>query len=229
MIGKEESVTIEFFGLPASGKSTLSRILEAKLDNKKKDVTNTTNEIIHQENKHSRYTLMIGLALTTLIRCPIQSLRIASAINASKQESRVRVLRLWLYRKAQFKDRIDLLDQGIYQALWSIGITATNNESELYKSIYEQFPKPYHHIVVIVEIEAECSLRRLRDRKTNPSRVKSLFDNNPERTIRICEGERDKVLDLIDNTCEGKSVYCIDTEDTTPQESTIKLLNELNS
>ena len=200
------SITIEFVGNPASGKSTIARELESKLASQSLSVRNRTYAVTHRtESDFKRHLIMIGLAAMALVRHPIQSARIVRLLFRTDQQSWIDVCKLTLYclylhtisEKSTSAAGIDILDQGQFQALWSVLLTGTSDENRKHiQEILAQFPTFPHRIIVFVDVSGEESLSRLQERDSNRSRLERIAEKQNQDAAELCDRVYSQVVDL---------------------------------
>jgi thymidylate kinase len=213
----DNPVIVEFFGLPASGKSTLCKGLENRLAKEGIPTSNITLKIINQKGTYEGYIFMIGYAILTMIRCPRISLRLLQLIHDTNQRCLKDIIRLWLYslfvhtsfRKCKNKEGIHHFDQGVYQLLWSIALTADSIDKSILQSILSEFPTPKNHIIVFVDIDVEVSMERLAARDGNFSRVETLLENEVVDGSSLCIEAHQLVHKLIKESDKSKPLLII--------------------
>ena len=234
------SITIEFVGNPASGKSTIARELESKLASQSLSVRNRTYAVTHQTGSDlKRYLIMIGFAVMALARHPIQSARIVRLLFQTDQQSWIDFCKLTLYclyihtisEKSASAAGIDILDQGQFQALWSVLLTGTNDENQKYiREILAQFPTFSHRIIVFVDVSGEESLSRLQERDSNRSRLERIAEKQNQDAAELCNRLYSQVVNLAnEHSQKHRSVkqVTIDSNELDVDQSVESILNEL--
>jgi GTPase SAR1 family protein len=175
-------VVIEFFGLPGAGKTTLSRRLTQLLRNEGVKVNHPNDDMISLKEGMRRKIHKLPYIIKEPLFHPVQSLRAALAINGSCQRSVAdfsKVLVNWWYvtailRSPKTRMHFSVLDQGVFQALWSIVLTGKTLDSFnhfgdlLLKSSF--LPQ----IVVLVEARIPTLLERLIQREGSNSRLEKV-------------------------------------------------------
>jgi len=225
----ENPLVVEFFGLPASGKSTLCEGLEQRFTDDSIPVTNETLDIINRKGTYEGYVFMVGYALFTVFQCPIRSTRLVSIIRGSEQQSIGDEIRLSIYclflhtvlRRSEEREAVHLLDQGIFQTLWSIALTGGSVDRSTLQSIYQQFPVPNTYVLVRVEVDADRSMHRLAGRDGNFSRVELLLEDKSVDAVVTCERAYELVEGLVENRKDSRiySEIRIETSEMAKEES----------
>jgi len=185
-----ESVIIEFVGLPGVGKSTLSRAVATELETRGTKV----HEPIYKRDTystHGRIASKARLACRNLIRDPKITLTTTRNIRQSNQQSLsdlVRVLFNLHYvtgvtTTSQSRAGVTLLDQGILQARWSVGLRSTQPIIEAIKTA--EIPDALlPDLVVFVEASDTTIANRLTTRTDGDTR----FTPNTDAFERAREG-----------------------------------------
>jgi adenylate kinase family enzyme len=183
---KEGSTPVEFIGLPASGKSTISREIAEKLDREKYHHTNRVNDVVHNRNRLLTMVIMLIYSLITYLRHPIRSTKLLAIIHQTRQPSINRTLKLWLYHmflihvyfKLRDEPGVHIFDQGVVQSLWSVALTGSKTPRSTLVRILELYEEPSCNIVVTVDVDVQESISRLESRKTNISYAENLAKDN---------------------------------------------------
>jgi len=137
-----ESVIVEFVGLPGAGKSTLSRSVATELKDRGAEVY----EPIHKRDTYStpqRIASKARFVSQSLITTPKTALTTTRSVSQTDQQSLpdyIRVLFNLHYVTSvttTFRSRagVTLLDQGIHQARWSVGLRSTQPIDEAIKKV----------------------------------------------------------------------------------------------
>ncbi len=171
-----KSVIVEFVGLPGVGKSTLSRSVATKLKSRDAEV----NEPIYERDTYStlrRIASKSWFASRSLTANPKTALRMTQCARHTDQQSifdSIRVVFNLHYVAGvtttfQSRTGITLLDQGIYQAHWSVGLRSTQPITKVIKLV----DIPAHltpDLVVFVEATDETIANRLTNRTNGDTR-----------------------------------------------------------
>ena len=123
---------IEFLGLPGCGKSTLSRSLADLMVEQRFVVDETTYDLDHRRRKLGRQCAKLAYLFPFAARNPNRVLSNLLAIARTRQSSLADLRRAgfnWVFilsvvARKQSPSIIRVLDQGIAQAIWSIGFAA---------------------------------------------------------------------------------------------------------
>ncbi|NIX78087.1 hypothetical protein [Microvirga terricola] len=177
---------VEFLGLPGAGKSTLSHLVANLLLERRYTVEETTYDLDRRFGKFERSVIKLAHIARYLCTHPRCALSNVSSILATRQATLADIKKSipnWLYvaslvSRRRSDDRIILLDQGVAQAVWSIGFAA---EQELWLDLHmnttsERTPKP--DLIIQVQASFETVSVRLDSRKKRISRLESLVQNH---------------------------------------------------
>lgn len=166
--------TIEFFGLPGSGKSTIVNNLIKEVNISNLSYINLIHNI-SKKNKLLRIVYKIYILIKELIYHPIITLKLSHRILKTKQNGILDYIKVLvnyfyiinIYRTSKNKNKKIILSQGIFQAIWSIAISAKNQID--IEQLIEGVELP--DLVVIVKIDYSLMKKRLELRKGNQSRL----------------------------------------------------------
>jgi thymidylate kinase len=181
-----QSMTVEFFGMPGSGKSTLANRVAEIIESWGIGIQKQTYVLAHCMSRRQRVIAKIRYILPEICLEPRHTARSARAIAATGQSSTlewVRALFNWLFVTplvrpiAQF-DGIRILDQGIFQALWSVAFSGDHNALKIMTDqLMAQSPVP--DVVIIVHARLSTVAQRLATRQSHDSRLEHLLEKNP--------------------------------------------------
>ena len=177
-----QPLVVEFVGLPGVGKSHATRLVAARLAAVGTPAQSSALRINHELGRSRRVLYKSGICAVEALRCPGRAARVGRALIGSGQQSRVDVLRLlynWLFlagllRRARAGPVVELLDEGIYQLLWSIGFAGGERVIRDYSSTFLMGPPsevPLPDVVVVVEAPLGLIQARLESRKTRAGRL----------------------------------------------------------
>jgi len=196
---------IEFLGLPAAGKTTLvEKLLQGTLGVEQAVVAPLTRTPVTLSEKVSkRYRDLVSVA-GQLLGSPRKSFRIWRACRAFRQPSRSLWLRMylsclrvdWLARctrtKAGETCRV-ILDQGVYQAVWSMALRAEFHSDDQFRQACRQLlgclAKPA--LVILVDTPADVVRQRLASEPDFHGRLPRLLESDSGwmlRTQKIMDG-----------------------------------------
>jgi thymidylate kinase len=123
---------IECFGLPGTGKSTLSRRIAEILVAQGVSVDEITYDLDHRRGARSRISAKAAYVAHFIASHPGRAMAYTSAVTATRQRT-LRDFRIslfnWLFiaslsARKDGSGKITLLDQGFAQAMWSVGFAA---------------------------------------------------------------------------------------------------------
>ena len=173
-------VIVEFIGLPGAGKTTLARGVMTALAERGVACAAPMGEARGAAVSQSRLA-GIAAVIGHVLRRPRIAFRSASLIAGTRQPNAldlVKVTHNWLRVSAHFEsiaagrqgDRVEVFDQGIYQALWSIAYRAGNEAlSPSLLSLAACVPPP--DLVVDLEVAVSAARHRLGQRSGLTSRL----------------------------------------------------------
>jgi hypothetical protein len=128
------TLLVEFFGLPGVGKSSMSRHVADTLLAKGFTVDEITYDIDHRHLRPARFALKCGHAARFATAHPSQAISVCKRMAATQQASQSDLGKEalnWLFvaglaSRRRSEGMITVLDQGVAQALWSVGHAARN-------------------------------------------------------------------------------------------------------
>ncbi|ELY54560.1 hypothetical protein C491_18199 [Natronococcus amylolyticus DSM 10524] len=202
------TATVEFFGVPGAGKSTIARRLTERLAATGRPVSEPTYELAHGVSSARRYLAKSGYAATGTCRRPRQALAAARAIAESGQPSPRALVKTtfnWLYVTGVLESRksgeLQVLDQGLVQAAWSVGLGAERDRTTpLCELAVDALSRAGPSVVVVVDVAPETVRERLASRADGDTRVSPAGDGHGvseafERKDRIERSLADAVAD----------------------------------
>jgi hypothetical protein len=170
--------SVEFLGMPGSGKSALSRRVGELLSELGIQIDQTTYSLAHGCSRPRRIAHKAFYALRGILFNPKYSILSSFRIARTGQRSAIDFIKVsfnWLFVSSVMRHYsgfagVTLVDEGSCQALWSIGFSA---ESELKLLEMENLAAlmPMPGILVIVETDLRCIEARLRTRERHDSRI----------------------------------------------------------
>jgi thymidylate kinase len=211
---------IEFFGLPGSGKTTLSHIVASILEDKGICASEYTYDIDRSYQKSAR--LFKKLLNSTIYFCghPYQGTAALTSIAATKQATTsdlCKSLLNWMYISSLSSGKHDngqltILDQGIAQALWSIGLAARHEAwlDLLMDQLHWEELKP--DLIVHVRADHRTIVTRLATRQVRTSRLDHIRQDlrplqqaqaHSESILRKLRSDGVRVVDT-ENDCYGR-------------------------
>jgi thymidylate kinase len=170
-------VFVEFFGLPGSGKSTMSRLVADTLRDRGHKVNEVTYDIDHRRSRTVSQLVKLAHLAPYVARHPRRALADIARIAATRQARRVDLAKSifnWTFisslaaRKRSAVD-VSLLDQGVAQALWSVGFAARR---ETWRDLLDaQAPAMRPNVVIHVRADPQVIGERLARRERHLSRM----------------------------------------------------------
>lgn len=175
---KRRSVVIEFVGLPGVGKSTLSHRVAEILQQRGWQVDQPTYSVDHKMRTWERLLLKLRLVSGEAILHPACAVRSVKAILATRQASAADFIRLtvnWLFmssllRKTDRRTGVHMFDEGLLNALWSIGFSARSADTVgILGELARQRTTPV--VVALIEADIAAVRERLDLRRNGHSRL----------------------------------------------------------
>ncbi len=208
-----ESVIVEFVGLPGSGKSTLSRSVATEL----KDHGTEVHEPVYKRDtytKSRRIASKAWFAIRNLLANLKTALRTTQHVHRTNQQSPSDLIRvlfnihyvMGVTTTFQSRAGVTLLDQGIYQARWSVGLQSTQPITEAIETV----DIPVHltpDLVVFVEAADATIANRLTNRTDGDTR----FTPNSEAFERARDGY-EAIKSKIESASDGPNSITIKNE-----------------
>jgi hypothetical protein len=184
-------LVVEFVGLPGVGKSHATRLVAARLDTHGTPVRSAALRINEELGVWRRRLSKARFCAAEAVARPRSTLRVIRALLRSGQRDRLDVIRLlynWLFvsrmlRHARTQPSIELLDEGIFQLLWSIGFAGAEQSIRECAALLHGEREGIvcmPHVVVLVEAPHETVQARLAARGSRAGRVDRLSsDEHP--------------------------------------------------
>jgi len=185
---------VEFLGLPAAGKTTLvEKLLQGTLVAERAVVAPLTRTpVTLSERVARRYRDVVSVA-GQLLGSPRKSLRIWHACRAFRQPSVSLWLRMYLSclrvdwlarrtRKVAGETCLVILDQGVYQAVWSMALRAKFNSDDRFRracvQLLDCLARPA--LVILVDTPADVVHQRLASEPKFHGRLPKLLESNSD-------------------------------------------------
>ena len=170
---------MEFVGLPGAGKSALSRQVAVLLQAQGLVVSEPTDRL-NQISLASRTLTKVGYGIGAAAAAPLTSARWLRIFGRTGQRSLAdtgRVALNWFFlvgliRGLTRRPGVHLLDQGIFQGLWSVGYAARDEAvagREIDSAVLTALPPRI--LVIVVETSPDTLRRRLHQRPGGDSRL----------------------------------------------------------
>lgn len=220
---------IEFFGPPAVGKTTLSMHVAQRLSSQGYSIHQPTRSISAQSTP-KRITLKTAYAFSSIVQAPSLRLDNAYKMLETKQETpydAVRILFNWLYitgLSSRSDADITIYDQGIFQAMWSIGFRSNLCWEDSIRSIsVDECSLP--DLIVIVRADKQTIQTRLGNSHRSKTRVMKTHDDDIQRAINGVN----QLSDLIKERSESlPKLNYIDIENS-PDEGIHRTANDITA
>lgn len=203
-MGKDinEPVFIEFLGLPASGKTTLSHIVADKLRSKGYEVSEPNYDIVHRHNGIGRVMSKIFQLLKFRVECPSEYKQIKRIVyNNSYQGigAKKHLINLILKVRAYkgFRRGIMIWDQGIYQAIISLSITGKQNCIENKNELLHCGFINDKILKIYLDTPVDVAMQRMANRKDGKSRIDKVTNSDGRR--KVMEDFHECCMTLLDN------------------------------
>jgi hypothetical protein len=177
-----QPLVVEFVGLPGVGKSQATRLVAARLAAMGTPARSSALRVNHELGPWRRVLYKSGVSAAEVLGRPGYASRVGRALMRTGQRSRVDVVRLsynWLFlvgllRRARTRPVVELLDEGIFQLLWSIGFAGRERvirdcSSTLLEGRVSEVPMP--DVLVVVEAPLELIEARLASRGSRDGRL----------------------------------------------------------
>ncbi len=176
-ISSHPNIVVEFFGLPGVGKSTLSHRAAAALTSENSHVAEPIRRIDSHTRPH-RVLSKARFAIEHHLRHPKGALSTTQSLRAVNPGSTVDGLRVafnlhyvaGVTIRARLTTNMTLLDQGLYQGIWSVGIRSPTDWPRLLNRFDGVFSRAAPDLVVFVEADTEIIKNRLRSREDGDTR-----------------------------------------------------------
>lgn len=217
---KDNTVFLEFYGLPGSGKSTISHLVAEELRRQGNKVIEPTYDTDHRYSPSVRK----GIKLLKLIRyallCPNKYRALSKVIIANGytgtdvllQAANI-VPKLWEYDHAR-TDYV-VFDEGLTQSAISLVInegSSSENEKALYNLCKKRTVRKLY-----IKVSLETAILRMAEREKHNSRIEKIKD----------EAERDNMLKEVETRCESAYVDFI-VDSATKGESVSRIMMQIN-
>ena len=183
-IGKR--IFIEFIGLPASGKTTLSHVVADKLRLKGYNVSEPNYDIVHGHNGIGRVLCKLMQFLRFRFENPVDYKQIKQiicnnayhGISARKHLLNL-ILKIGVYQ--HFNNGIMVWDQGIYQAIISLSITGAHNCIKNEQDLLRCNLINRSIVKFFLDTPVDVAMQRMANRKDGKSRIEKIANTNDRR------------------------------------------------
>lgn len=199
---------VEFYGLPGSGKSTLSHIVAERLRGEGYTVDEPSYDTDHQHPLPKRLKkIIVGAYWFAFHHAQYCCAKIIvqqngyTGMGAFKQIVNViKKMRIYDSRKAS---EIVIMDQGVVQAAISLSMYGKVKAHDNLKRLLSLMPNAAEALRVYIDVDIETAIARMNDRITNDSRVEKLKDQN----LKV-----EMLLRINEETASVRKKYCGNNE-----------------
>ncbi|QIR39857.1 AAA family ATPase [Tolypothrix sp. PCC 7910] len=237
-----QPLILEFVGLPGAGKTTVCREVASRLKNQGLSLIGG-DEILQQWKQQNTWQKLIKLIPQTQNQWQIllYSLFLASQVKPTNKQSFSKAAKIFANVKrldaiarsaapraiAHHQDsQIILLDQGLLQEIWSVGITGTTPSGENIKQelalLFNQRPMA----IAYFQIDVDTALERIQNRPTAESR----FDRmHPEAAQQLLSKYVAYMQEIV-NCAQTFSIPILEIDSSLPiDEKTQSILSWMNN
>ena len=203
----DRSIVVEFLGLPGVGKTTVSKRTAEYLAQWGVSVIQPVRALSDRSRVGPSLRGYHGKSLLVareLLAHPVHSLRAVRAISATAQPSLSVLFKIivnWLMqcsllRSCRTTREVHLFDEGIFQALWSIGLEGSPEAvRRVGSTLHEALAMP--DVVAVVEADLGTVAQRLQTRKGRESRADRHWPEDARAVARASSLMREVVETLI--------------------------------
>lgn len=207
--------TVEFIGLPGVGKSALSHRVAEILQQRGWRVEQPTYATDHEMHTWERLLLKFRLVSVETVFHPVRAVRSVRAILATQQagvSDLIHVTVNWLFisalfRKAERREGVHIFDEGLLNALWSIGFSAGSWRTvEMLLRLARQRSTPV--VAAIMEADMSAIKERLDLRENGHSRLEEtrFVEDGWKRALRALEQVKATVRQLTEGGADVRVV-----------------------
>jgi broad-specificity NMP kinase len=174
---KKSFVSVEFFGMPGVGKSVLSSKIAETLSERNITVEQNAYFLSHQMNRMQRTFFKMLYVLKELFLHPFYAFISIRTIIKTQQRSAVDLIKVvfnWFFVSSLIRSNknhkgVRLFDEGIFQALWSIGFSGNNESLVIMKPLFSLMPLP--DMIIVPEADLAAIKLRMSGRERHDSRL----------------------------------------------------------
>lgn len=228
MANTVKTICLDFYGLPGSGKSTISHLLAENLG-RNYAVSEPSYKIDHSNSKLCRVWAKLLAVFKLMTLYPKSFLQVVSIIkkcgyNIAHSDFYIHLLnicfKIYLLKKPRYEYVI--FDQGLIQAVISLFYRKCNNVSlySIYKDYSVLVSDSVKMVEVYIKVDIDTAIERMDKRNSNISRVQLL-----NRTERIVELKKQ----LIMMNCFENNEYVYDSGNLNIDECVNDILKRLNN
>ena len=194
---------IEFLGIPGVGKSSISRLVATKLQGRGYRVNEMTYDLDHYRKTIMRRLIKSFRIGSSIWNIPSASLAGFSAVAATQQATPsdfVKCTSNWVYiasllSRQRKPTTINILDQGIAQAIWSVGLEAQRDD---WLDLTLDGARPLlQRVDLVVHVSADIDVvkERLLSRSVRASRAEAYVHQIDaiQRAVRHCRAIEERL------------------------------------
>ena len=227
---------MELVGVPGSGKTRLTRTLATELDRRDVTVTQPQRRLYTSVAPGLRLSRKAVACLSVGAAAPRHTARLAAGLARSSQggpaDVASRLVQLLVAeavaREAASHEGVSIVDEGVLQALWSVGLRG--DVAPVLELLDGVAPAPAADLLVVLRVPADLALARLSGRPSRHSRIQLIpeearraemkrgmellddlvewWSNGPARSERVCvlnqsEEDSDERYRLVERICRA--------------------------
>jgi thymidylate kinase len=175
-------IVVEFLGMPAAGKTTLARAVAERLSREGHSVELPAVHLVHPPRGIGNRASRIALLARRGLRRPRVEIRRLLALRRTRQDSFADLRTVWenlatvawLIERARTMEGVHLIDQGVFQAIWSVGLSADTFDVDAH---LEGMPLP--DLLVVLTVDQQTGRSRLAARTEDDSRLGRRMKSRP--------------------------------------------------
>lgn len=226
-------LVVELCGLPGAGKSSLAVLARGTLRGHGVAVPDPGGGVGPEVAPMTRSARKGALVAGAALRGPGSALRSARGLMDSGQPSSSGTLHRWVQwmvaeerlTRARRSRRTWLLDEGIVQALWSVGLHGDVSPMlETLGRAGREGARP--DLIVALEVPPELAAHRLRVRGSTHSRVQSLPSGTLEASLRDGHELLGTILARCSDLWGEGSIARLDGEGAPPVDGLVRLIED---
>lgn len=176
---QKDTLLVEFFGMPGVGKSVLSNRISEILSANDISVEQNAYFLSHQVGRLKRVSIKLLRVLKEQLFHPKYAFVSIKTILQTEQKTTVDLVKVifnWFFvtsllRNDKHYDGVRLFDEGIFQALWSIGFSGKKGAIASMAPVFSLIPLPA--LIVVPEASLPTIKSRLSGRERHDSRLEN--------------------------------------------------------
>lgn len=212
----KKSLFVEFYGLPGSGKSTLSHLVAERLRREGHVVDEPSYETDHQHPLQKRVKKMaVGgywFVFHHVQFCHVKNIvrqNGYTGMEAFKQIVNV-IQKVRIYNSPRAFE-IVIIDQGLIQASISLSMYGAVKAKENYERLLLLMPNAVDALRVYIDVDSETALDRMRKRTNNDSRVEKLKEDSMKEKMLLRISE--EIASVREECCGIGNEYVVASSD----------------